>query len=321
MKIKQSVLEIMTAQMKLKSLQALLFLSLCLTLSVYAQNDNYKQVFVDSYYITDGKVRQTDQPLNINYEDNGASGQLNATKPNFLIADPTCAGVVSPGNPYPCCDTSGNAVSSTSGNGLGNCTFAAWYHAKRFWGYSMPTWGGNGASDAKYWFDKSKASGLPTSLTPALYSIAVSSTMSTSGHVAWVMEIRNNDVLVFEQFCGSGVQGITQTWRPISTFNKGFILSPNSAPSPTLTQATNGPILHSGNTQPISFNQTNVNPGMRVVVIFPNGSGRTTLKDAQLSLSGGILTTYVTLGTAGTYQFQVFNENGKYSGMTNVIVN
>jgi surface antigen len=260
MKAKQMFLKIMATS---KSLQLILFLSLCLTLSVQAQ---------------------------------------------------TCAGVYSPGNPYPCCTYNGSG-------GYGNCTFAAWYHAKRFWGYSMPTWGGNGASDAKYWFDKSKASGLPTSLTPALYSIAVSSTLSTSGHVAWVMEIRDNDVLVFEQLCGSGAQGITQTWRPISTFNKGFILSPISAPSPTLTLATPGSITHGPNTQPISFNQTNVNPGMRVVVIFPNGSGRATLKDAQLSLSGGTLTTYVTLGTAGTYQFQVFNENGKYSGMTNVVVN
>lgn len=233
----------------------------------------------------------------------------------------TCAGVYSPGNPYPCCDTAGNAVSSSSGNGLGNCTFATWYHARRFWGDTLPTWGGGGQSDAKYWFDKLKNNGYPTSATPALYSIAVSSTYGSSGHVAWVMEIQNDQVYVFEQNCGTSAQGITQRWHPISRFNKGFVLNKANLPSPTLTQATYGPIFHSPYNQAISFNQTNVNPGMRVVVIFPNGGGRTTLKDAQLNLSGGTLTTYVTLGTAGRYQFQVFNENGKYSGMTNVQVN
>lgn len=225
----------------------------------------------------------------------------------------TCAGVYSPGNPYPCCSYNGNS-------GYGNCTFAAWYHAKRFWGDSLPTWGSGGLSDAKYWFDKLKNNnGYPTSATPALYSIAVNSTYGVSGHVAWVMEIQNDQVLVFEQNCGSSAQGITQTWRPISFFNKGFVLSKVNAPSPALSLAT-GSIYHSSYNQAIVFNQTNVNPGMRVVVIFPNG-GRTTLKDAQLNLSGGTLTTYVTLGTAGTYKFQVFNENGKYSGMTNVQVN
>lgn len=227
-----------------------------------------------------------------------------------LLAD-SCAGVYSPGNPYPCCSYSGI-------NGYGNCTFAAWYHAKRFWNVSLPTWGGGGLSDAKYWFDKLKdINGYPTSPTPALYSIAVSTTIHPSGHVAWVMEIIDNNVVVLEQSCGSGNWGITQTSYPISKFNKGFVLSPVPAPSPTLTLATTGPIGIGNHS--LNFNQTNVNPGMRVVVIFPSG-GRTTLKDAQLTLNGGTLTTHVTLGTAGTYKFQVFNENGKYSGMTNVVV-
>lgn len=218
-------------------------------------------------------------------------------------AVPTCAGVSSPGNPYPCCNTN-----------KGNCTFYAWHAAKQFWGYSMPTWGGNGASNAMYWYDKSKAMGLQTSRTPALYAIGVSSTLSPTGHVGFALELANNMVLMFEQNCGSSKMGVTQTWHSVSKFNKGYILSPSTAPSPTASFAS-GTLYRSNSNQAVKFRVTNVNPGARAVVIFPNG-GRATLKDSQLSnVSNGIITTYMTLSTAGAYSIQFFNENGKYSGM------
>ncbi|MFN0278014.1 MAG: CHAP domain-containing protein [Pyrinomonadaceae bacterium] len=228
---------------------------------------------------------------------------------------PTCAGIASPGNPYPCCTVGQNTR-------LGNCTYYAWHAAKSFWGYSMPTWGGNGQSNAKYWFDKSKASGLPTSPTPGLYAIAVSSTMASPyGHVAWVMEIANNDLYVWEQQCGSTTSGVIKKWRSAASFNKGYVMSPISAPSPTISLATVGPIFKSTSTQAIQFRVTNVNPGKRAVVIFPNG-GRATLKDAQLSsVSNGILTAYLTLNASGIWKIQVFNENGKFSGLASFTVN
>jgi surface antigen len=321
MKTKQTNPKTTSLRKKTKSLQLIIFFSMCLTLTVHAQNDmsNFnpaKPSLPLQLNLKADNDRLSTVTAKINNDSDKPVSQLVApAKINSLVLNPTCAGVESPGNPYPCCDTATNAVSSTSGTGLGNCTFGAWYHAQRFWGVALPHWGNAGT-----WFASAQNASLPTSPTPALYSIGVSSTLSTYGHVAWVMEINNNSVLVYEQLCGSGSQGITQTWRPVSTFNKGFILSPANAPSPTLTQASYGPILHGPQTQTISFYQSNVNPGMRVVVIFPNG-GRTTLKDGQLNLYGGILDTYVTLGTAGTYKFQVFNENGKYSGMTSVVVN
>lgn len=230
-------------------------------------------------------------------------------------AVPTCGGVASPNNPYPCCTV--NRVP-----GYGNCTYMAWHLAKRFWGYSMPTWGGNGESNAAKWYDKSRTSGLPTSPTPGLYAIAVSSTMAYPyGHVAWVMEISNNQLLVWEQLCGSTASGIVKTWRSATSFNKGYVMSPVSAPRPTISIATVGPIFRSTSTQAIKFRVTNVNPGKRVVVIFPNG-GRATLKDGQLSgVSNGILTAYMTLNASGTWKIQLFNENGKYSGLSSFTVN
>lgn len=222
---------------------------------------------------------------------------------------PTCAGVSSPGNPYPCCNTN-----------KGNCTFYAWHAAKQFWGFSMPTWGGNGASNAMYWYDKSKAMGLPTSRTPGLYAIAVSSTLSPTGHVGFTLELANSMILLFEQNCGSSATGVTQTWHSISKFNKGYVLSPSTAPSPTAFFA-HGMLFKSNINQAVKFRVTNVNPGARAVVIFPNG-GRATLKDSQLSsVSNGIIRTYMTLSTAGTYSIQFFNENGKYSGVIPFTVN
>lgn len=232
--------------------------------------------------------------------------------PSSLRSDavPTCAGVSSPGNPYPCCNTN-----------KGNCTFYAWHAAKQFWGYSMPTWGTNGASDAKNWFDKSRASGLPTSATPGLYAIAVSSTLSSYGHVAFVLEIAGNMVLVFEQNCGSSANGITQTWRTISTFNKGYVLSPINAPKPTASLATVGPLFKKSTDQPVQFRVSNLNPGKRAVITFPDG-GRWTLKDGQLSsVQNGVLTAYMALSQRGTYKIQFFNENGKYSDQASFSVN
>lgn len=244
--------------------------------------------------------------------DSNPKGQTSVS--NLTTTVPTCAGIASPGDPYPCC------TSSSGTPNMGNCTFFAWYAAKTFWGYSMPTWGGNGASNAGKWYDNSKASGLPTSITPGLYAIAVSSTLSTSGHVAWVMEIANDQALVWEQGCGLNDWGIIKRWRSISTFNKGYVLSPISAPTPTVTLATYGPLFHSGSTQAVAFRVSNVNPGARAVVTFPNG-GKSTLKDGQLSLSSGYLTAYMTLNATGTWKIQVFNENGKFSAPASFWVN
>lgn len=239
---------------------------------------------------TDFPILETDERFD--------AGSLRAS------AVPTCAGISSPGNPYPCCNTN-----------KGNCTFYAWHAAKQFWGFSMPTWGTNGASNAMYWYDKSKVSGLPTSRTPALYAIAVSSTLSSTGHVGFSLELANSMILLFEQNCGSSATGVTQTWHSISKFNKGYVLSPSSAPSPIASFAS-GVLYKSNSNQAVKFRVTNVNPGARAVVIFPSG-GRATLKDAQLSsVTNGIITTYMTLSGAGTYSIQFFNENGKYSGLT-----
>lgn len=284
--------------------------------SILIDNGNSLELHSDTYP-TAWKLADTGQDSEISEgslsieiptsEDDGFSNLA-------AVAVPTCAGIASPGNPYPCCTVKSDTK-------LGNCTFYAWHAAKTFWGYSMPTWGVNGASNATHWYDKSVKSGLPTSKTPVLYSIAVSSTNSASGHVAWPMEIANEMLLVYEQGCGLTKLGVIQTWRAAAVFNKGYILSPTSAPKPTISLATVGPLLKSKATQAIQFWVTNVNSGKRAVVTFPDG-GRATLKDGQLSsVRNGSLTAYMTLSTRGTYKIQVFNENGKFSGLASFYVN
>lgn len=277
--------------------------------SLELHNDSYptawKQADTEGNLEYSGELPMTDDSM---YKDDEMSNAAAA-------AVPTCANVASPGNPYPCCTVGSNTK-------LGNCTFYAWHAAKSFWGYSMPTWGGNGASNGGKWYDNARnISGLPTSRTPALYSIAVSSTLSSYGHVAWPMELANDMVLVYEQACGLTTLGVIQKWRTVATFNKGYILSPTSAPKPTVSLATVGPIFKSNSNQPIKFRVTNVNAGKRAVVIFPDG-GRATLKDGQLSsVSSGLMTAYMTLSTRGTYKIQIFNENGKFSEMASFYVN
>ncbi|HEX8565078.1 MAG TPA: CHAP domain-containing protein [Pyrinomonadaceae bacterium] len=273
-----------------------------ITDSILIDNGDNLELNSDTYPVK-WKVTPNDSSAESKEETNNFVENLAAT-----TIVPTCAGLSSPGNPYPCCTVNNRG-------GYGNCTFAAWYHANRFWGVTLPGW-----SNAGTWFDSAKNARYPTSLTPALYAIAVSSTLSSKGHVAWVMEISNNMILVYEQSCGSTAYGVQQKWYSTTSFNKGYILSPVSAPSPTISLATSGTIYASSNTQAIKFNVSNVIQGARAVVIFPSG-GRATLKDSQLSLSNGVLTAYMTLNARGWWSIQVFNENGKYSGVYQFYVN
>lgn len=214
-----------------------------------------------------------------------------------------CAGVTrSPGNPYPCCDPNASAQ---------NCTYFAWEQAYRFWGDSLPA-----AGNARDWATNLANQGFPVASTsgPGLYNIGVSSTLSTFGHVAWTMEISNNMVLVWEQSCGSTQQGFSQTWRSIATFNRGFVQTRRSLPVPYINGHSPQNLVSGPNNQQVVFWGGNINPGCRAVVIFPSG-GRATLKDAQLQVGYGTLTATMVLGASGWWSIQVFNENGKFTGL------
>lgn len=214
-----------------------------------------------------------------------------------------CAGVIrSPGNPYPCCDPNGSSQ---------NCTYFAWEQAYRFWGDSLPS-----AGNARDWATNLANQGFPVAQTSGvgLYNIGVSSTLSTFGHVAWTMEVANNMVLVWEQNCGSTQQGFTQAWRTIATFNRGFVQTRRALPVPYINGHSPQSLVSGPNNQQVVFWGGNINPGCRAVVIFPSG-GRATLKDAQLQVGYGTLTATMVLGNSGWWSIQVFNENGKFTGL------
>jgi surface antigen len=239
---------------------------------------------------------------------------------------PTCAGVASPGNVYKCCDRYGNLVDPYLGTGLGNCVYYSWEAMRRFWGLRAPHW-----SHAKYWFDRARAAGYPTTSAPGLYAIGVNSTDAPGlcgglpcGHVALAMELSNSMVLVYEQVCGSTSTGIRQKWHAVSKFNKGWIRNPLSAPIPQISgHSPQFQIWSSPYTQAVRFNTYNVNPGARAVVTFPSG-GRSTLKDSQLYLSGSTqqaLTAYMVLNARGWWKIEVYNESGKSTGQYSFWVN
>lgn len=239
---------------------------------------------------------------------------VTTTEPSLALATSTssaytnnCSGVTrSPGNPYPCCNTY-----------YQNCTYFAWEQAYRFWGDALPS-----AGNATNWATNLSANGYPVAPTsgPGLYNIGVNSTLSSAGHVAWTMEISNNMVLVWEQSCGVTTNGFSQTWRSIATFNKGFVQTKKALPSPYVNGNSPQNLVSSGSLQSVVFWGGNFNAGLRAVVTFPNG-GRTTLKDSALHPDYASVTAYMVLGSPGWWSIQIFNENGKYSGMYRFYVN
>ncbi len=85
--------------------------------------------------------------------------------------------------PYPCCDNNSNNVATDPSDG--NCTWYAWYKAKKVKGWVVPSNWGNGGS----WCAnaaKAGSGGWKVSSTAAKNTIACSSSI---GHVAWVTDV------------------------------------------------------------------------------------------------------------------------------------
>lgn len=139
---------------------------------------------------------------------------------------PTCGGVSSPGNPYPCCS-----------NG-GNCTFYAWHSAMTNWRVSLPAW-----SHAHLWSNAAKNGGYVMNGTCAPGSIAVS---RARNHVAWVTSC-SGGVQVLEQNCGNYAGGVRAASYGAYFFEQGFIHQPTPVVKVTATgggkTATNGGTL------------------------------------------------------------------------------
>lgn len=129
-----------------------------------------------------------------------AAGKYNAVQCGSVISDVGTS-------PYPCCDNTDNG--SWTDTGDGNCTWFAWYKAKKIKQWTVPsTWGGGGT-----WCTRAAATaGWKVSSVPTAGTIACGLSV---GHVGWVFAVSTDKTRINlqEQNCrvspwcvGSGVQ-------------------------------------------------------------------------------------------------------------------
>lgn len=217
----------------------------------------------------------------------------------------TCGSLTSTDNPYPCCSN------------VGNCTFAAWEMAKQSWGspISTGTWG-----NAGQWFTAAQNQGYPTSPTPALFSLAVSTTAAPPyGHVGLVTAVNgpanNLKVTLYDQWC-TPLKDIGPYDWSISNFSSGgYILNP-AVNSQSMSVYGKSPQTLNASTsdQQVLFSVTNIQGNLKAIVIFPSGYRGTLEPSGQIWVYG-----YQTVGTRirlsehGQYSIQFFNPNGVYS--------
>jgi len=114
-----------------------------------------------------------------------------------------CGGIsATSGNPYTCSSPCLGA----------NCVFYAWEAAYQAWGVKLPSWG-----SARYWGDQARNAGYPVDSSCSAGSIAVSTTLSAYGHVAWVTscDYANKKVYVNQQDCydKTGQTTIGKVWN------------------------------------------------------------------------------------------------------------
>jgi surface antigen len=97
--------------------------------------------------------------------------------------------------PYPCCDNNSNGKATDSGDG--NCTWYAWYKAKKEKSWTVPSnWGAGGS-----WASKAaNTSGWKVTSTPKEKTIGCNSKL---GHVVWVTSVSSDKkkITVSEQNC------------------------------------------------------------------------------------------------------------------------
>jgi surface antigen len=119
-----------------------------------------------------------------------------------------CCGKTSKGDPYPChCSSKSNT---------GNCTWFAWYKAKKEWNKSLPNW-----HDAGKWAKNAKNSGYKVTSSPDKNRIAVNTNVAGYGHVAWVTKVKGSYVTVDEMnWCSTCKQSKTY---PKYWFDGGYI--------------------------------------------------------------------------------------------------
>jgi surface antigen len=103
-----------------------------------------------------------------------AAGKTNLAQCGSVISDVGAS-------PYPCCDNTNNGKWTDSGDG--NCTWYAWYKAKKLKQWTVPSSWGGGAT----WCTRAATTaGWKVSSVPAAGTIACGVSV---GHVGWVFAV------------------------------------------------------------------------------------------------------------------------------------
>lgn len=144
-----------------------------------------------------------------------ASSRMAAAMPRAASA-PSCGGLSSPGNPFPC------------SNG-GNCVWFAWKMAAERWQIDFPARG-----DARTWPSAATSNYFRVLSSPAVDTIAMNTTQRDSsgqltGHVGWTVSVSGNTVCTREM--SWGVWGERTVCRDRSYWNGGFVYPPSIAVS------------------------------------------------------------------------------------------
>jgi surface antigen len=177
------------------------------------------------------------------------------------------------------------------------------------WGASEVDW-----HDAKDWATNAANHGLNVISIPAVGTIGVSTTLSSTGHVAYVTAVNNDSsVYVSEMDCGStGV--FYNKYYAAGTFNAGFIYPNYYNGTPGINSLTSGTPTHSGIAQNITFSISNGFLAIEEVhITFPSGGHAILSGSAITSISGTSMTINAVLSTAGTWHIEAINNNGTIS--------
>ncbi len=213
------------------------------------------------------------------------------------LAVDRCAGLYSPGNPYQCYNTTTNTE--------GNCTWMGWYMANTVFHYSLPSWGNAGT-----WAGSAASANFPVSMTPGVDTIGVSSTLSTNGHVVWVLKVNGAQVYVREMQWG--VQGWQDRWRNTADFNRGFIYPKAAWPRPVASWLYPYSPWGWNYNQWITLSGYYLYAPLVVDLTTPTGSTYT-VQGSQLSYGYNSVSMYVTLNGRGTWSLRALWSNGQRS--------
>lgn len=217
----------------------------------------------------------------------------------------TCSGESSPGNPYYCYRY--DQVNSSGGN----CTWLAWKYARENWGDPLGnfdpavrvSWG-----NANNWANAARSRGYVVDSLPARHTIAVSNTLHSLGHVAWVESVDGDYVYVSEMYYN---QPGVRWWQRYhkSVFNLGFI---HPKPRPQVYSISPQPQWAWGD-RDYWVSGANYDYNERVRMCWPGG-GCSTLSGAQVPYSDPWnLQIRATIMTSGTWSLTAVNPDGRES--------